>query len=94
MLDSMIQLLETVVAMEKLGDIDIDKDNVLDLGEIFDVKYDPEDSDRIIEILNTYTEKFQTAAQKILDSAKDNKDLTKALDEMKVTVNGQVVTMR
>ena len=35
MLDGMIQLLETVVAMEKLGDIDASGDGHIDLGDLF-----------------------------------------------------------
>lgn len=35
MLDGMIQLLETVVAMEELGDIDAGKDGKIDLGDLF-----------------------------------------------------------
>jgi len=35
MLDSMIQLLETVVAMEELGDIDVEG-NGIDFGELFE----------------------------------------------------------
>lgn len=36
MLDAMIQVLETIVAMEKLGKIDIDKNGLLSVSEIFD----------------------------------------------------------
>jgi len=35
MLDGMIKLLETVVAMEKLGDIDEGKDGHIDIGDLF-----------------------------------------------------------
>ena len=35
MLDGLIKLLEAVVAMEKLGDIDVGDNNILDLGELF-----------------------------------------------------------
>ena len=37
MLGAAIQMLETIVAMEELGDIDIDKNNQIDLGEIFKI---------------------------------------------------------
>jgi len=40
MLDSMINLLEVVVAMQNLGDIDIDHDNTIDLDEVFEITYD------------------------------------------------------
>ena len=35
MLDAAIQMLETIVAMEELGNIDVDSDNQIELGEIF-----------------------------------------------------------
>ena len=38
MLDGLIKLLEAVVAMEKLGDIDVGDNGILDLSELFEVK--------------------------------------------------------
>ena len=37
MLDAAIKVLEVVVAMEQLGDIDVNGDNQLNLGEIFNI---------------------------------------------------------
>ena len=37
MLDAAIKMLETIVAMEELGNIDIDSDNQIELGEIFNL---------------------------------------------------------
>ena len=75
MLDSMIQLLEVVVAMEDLGKIDAegDKDNILDINELFD-----ELSPGLFEA----DEDTQAWAVKILAQAKDNEDLANALETL------------
>ena len=85
MLDSMIQLLETIVAMEELGDIDVEG-NGIDFNEMFKTMYD----DKGFE-LNTYewTEGMQRASKNILDYAESlgkDSDLYKGLDS--VIVNG------
>jgi len=84
MLDGMIQLLETIVAMEQLGDIDVDTDNILDLSEIFKVKTGKDNLELPEKYWDEYTEKFKTSASKILKMADEDKELAKALDEVKV----------
>ena len=86
MLDAMIQLLETIVAMEELGDIDVDSDNTLDLGEIFKVKYDERGLQLNEAYWDQFTDKFKEVAGKILADAKSDKDLMAALKN--VVVNG------
>ena len=84
MLDGMIQLLETIVAMEQLGDIDVDTDNILDLSEIFKVKTGKDNLELPEKYWDEYTDKFKTSASKILKMADEDKELAKALDEVKV----------
>lgn len=86
MLDSMIQLMETIVAMEQLGDIDLDSDNTLDLGEIFKVKYDEKGFQLNEAYWDQFTDKFKEVAGKILADAESNEDLMTALKD--VVVNG------
>jgi len=86
MLDSMIQLMETVVAMEKLGKIDVNNDNTLDLGEIFKVKYDDKGFQLNEAYWDQFTDKFKEVAGKILADAESDKELMAALKG--VVVNG------
>ena len=81
MLDAAIQMLEVVVAMEKLGDIDIDEDNHLDLSEIFNVET-PEKGD--------FTEGFHDWAVWVEEQAKTNKDLEKGLKN--ISINGHTMS--
>jgi len=86
MLDSLISLLEVIVAMEQLKDIDADFDGELDLSEIFE-DWDVETGDP-----KKFTDKMSTAAQNILDYADslgENSDLYKALDS--VNINGYTI---
>lgn len=78
MLDGMISVLETIVAMEKLGDIDVEG-NGIDLGEIFEIKYDENGKALDPKFWDTYKQGFQDVAQYILDSASSNKELENAL---------------
>ena len=84
MLDGMIQLLETIVAMEKLGDIASggDKDNVIDLHDILpEIKWDEQGN--LIDI-GKYAEDYKTIIQQIKDAAKENEDLAKGLKNTKI----------
>ena len=56
MLDGMIQLLETVVAMESLGDIDTDKNGIIDLSNILKINTDENGN----EISRQFTEEYTT----------------------------------
>lgn len=87
MLDSMIQLLETIVAMEELGDIDVEG-NGIDFSELFD-RVSFEEFGSSAEMFK-WTTGAQDAINNILEMAKTNKDLAKSLDT--VIVNG--VSMR
>lgn len=82
MLDSMIKLLEVVVAMEQLGDIDINGDNHLNLDEIFVIEGDGKIQK--LDGLEQFTEDFKTASKKILDLATTDEDLDAALKAVKV----------
>ena len=79
MLDAAIQVLEVVVAMEKLGDIDVDNNNVFSIGDIFklDDKGNP---------IPEYTAEFQQYAADLLEAAKTNEDLRKGLENF--SING------
>ena len=79
MLDAAIQVLEVVVAMEKLGDIDVDSNNVFSIGDIFklDDKGNP---------IPEYTAEFKQYAADLLEAAKTNEDLRKGLENF--SVNG------
>ena len=77
MLDAAIRVLEIVVAMESLGDIDVDSDNQLDLGEIFTL----DDSG----IPTDWNEKFQEVSTNLLKRAEADDDLSAALDSVKIS---------
>ena len=78
MLDAAIKVLEIVVAMEALGDIDVQGNNNghIDLGEIFTL--DAEGN------VTGWQENFQKVAADLLERAELDKDLSDALDAVKV----------
>ena len=91
MLDGLIQLLETIVAMEGLGDIDTEG-NGIDLGNIFDITWD-ESNQNIIGV--EFKEKYDTWRKTVIDqiteynkdgskNADFNKDLANAMDSIKI----------
>ena len=80
MIDAMIQLLETVVAMEKLGDIDVDSNGVFNFDDIFEVFAWDEDGEKAFY---KFTEQWQKAIDE-LAKIDPNSDLGKALDAVKV----------
>jgi len=83
MLDAAIQVMETVVAMEKLGDIDVDSDGLLNLGEIFNGT-----TDAAGDFTKGYTE-WADSIYKVTHDPKAenyNEDLAKALDHL--SING------
>ena len=59
MLDNMIQLMETVVAMEKLSDVDVNANNKLDLNEMFEIEY--EDDGTTIKKIGAFKDTYRTA---------------------------------
>ena len=82
MLDAAIKVLEVIVAMEQLKDVDVNGDNKLNIGEIFDLST-PETGD--------FTDNFKKGAQAILDMADEvgNEDLKEALND--ISVNGNTL---
>ena len=82
MLDAAIKVLEVVVAMGQLKDVDVNGDNKLNIGEIFDLST-PETGD--------FTDNFKKGAQAILDMADEvgNEDLKEALND--ISVNGNTL---
>ena len=83
MLDAAIKVLEIVVAMENLGNIDVDGNNVFSIGDIF--KLDAEGNP-----LPEYTKEYQAFAEDLLKQAKTNEDINEALEAVKI--NG--ITMK
>ena len=67
MLDAMIQFLETVVAMEKLGDIDVDQNGIFNLQDIF--KFD--DADEIIGFTDEWTGAIHEFVNGLTESQKE-----------------------
>ena len=89
MLDSMIQLLETIVAMEQLGDIE-GEDNVIDFSDLFDVKWDTEKDDwekPVTEFSEGY-DKFRNYVLEHIDEKKAeyNKDLADGISKTTIKV--------
>jgi len=77
MLDAAIQMLEALVAFEKLGDIDINNDGVFNMKDMFNFD---ENNEPIAE----YTAGFQAKRDEILKASEANKDLQKALDNFRI----------
>lgn len=83
MLDGMIQMLETIVAMEKLGDI-AGKDDVIDIGDILPkIEWD-ENGNPIEDTFEEFNKDYKSIVGYILDAAKDNEDLNKGLENLKI----------
>ena len=76
MLDGMIQLLETVVAMQELGDIDLGENGVFDLSDIF--------VDGIIDSTAQFEPKWVEAKDALITRADHNKELKASLEQFKV----------
>lgn len=88
MLDSMIKMLEVVVAMESLGDIDVSGDNKIDLNEVFKIEYNEETGE---EEIVAFTEKYAAWRQEIIDQITQddgndnfNEDLANAMGSVKI----------
>ena len=88
MLDGLIQLLETIVQMQALGDIDTDS-NGIDLSDIFDITYD---KNHQIESINGFTQEYsdwQAEIIKKLDKKNTefyDEDLANAMSS--ITIDG------
>ena len=80
MLNALISLLEAIVAMEELGDLDLDG-NGIDLSELFEIKYDDEGNNEFL----VFNQKYEQWRQKIIDQINEkspnyNKDLAAAIN--------------
>ena len=75
MLDGMIRLLETIVAMENLGDIDVNGDNTIDVGELFDT-ITLENGDKITQ----YSQEAQKVMTDIQTAASKNPEIQTAFE--------------
>jgi len=86
MLDSMIKMLEVVVAMESLGDIDVSGDNVIDLDEVFKIEFNKETGEEeIVAFTKEYSDwRAEIIAQITEGNAKYNKDLANAMSSIKI----------
>ena len=86
MLDSMISLLEVIVAMEKLGDIDVNADNKLNLDEVFDVTWS-DDNKTKIESINGFTETWTKTINELITWAEteEGQEFKTKAEEMKIT---------
>jgi len=90
MLDGMIRLLETIVAMEKLSNIDTNTNGQIDLTDMFEVT-----TGLNSENIYIFKREFKDRIQEILNIAENgNEELNQALDEMTISWNEQTITMR
>lgn len=94
MLDSMIQLMETIVAMEKLEDVDVDANSKLDLGEIFDFGNLDAATENLDKITG-FTEKYRESIQKLIEwgNSKEGEGFKKSAEAMKISWNGANISM-
>ena len=87
MLDGLIQLLETIVAMEKIGDVEADGALGFTIGDIFagidEAVKAGLDSSQIGEF-TAFTKEYSDACADILKMAETNEDLAKGLKNTKV----------
>jgi len=85
MLDGLISVLETVVAMEEaFKGLEIGEDGKLDFGELFKEGIDFEGFEGFVA-----TKDFKAATGKMLELAANSEDLKKALDQ--VRINGETI---
>jgi hypothetical protein len=86
MLDNMIKLMETIVAMEDLQNADENADNKLALDEIFDFGDSTVNEDNLDQI-NNFTKKYKESINKLLEWAngKEGEEFKKSAQDMKVS---------
>ena len=72
MLDAAIQMLETIVAMEELGDIDANSDNQIELGEIFKL----DENDKVIGFAEEYAESLVNVRNALVEAGIDLNQVT------------------
>ena len=85
MLDGLISVLETVVAMQEAFEgLKMSEDHQLDFGELFVFGTDKENFEGYLG-----KDKFKEAANSLLEQAKSSNDLKKALEQVKI--NGESI---
>jgi len=90
MLDSMIKLVETIIKMQELGDIDTDKNGVLDLGEIWDIEATEDE----LKDTTQLTGKAQEALEKIWTDISDiNSEYGSAFNSIKISWGNTVESL-
>lgn len=77
MLDAAIKVLEVVVAMEQLGNIDVDNNNVFSIGDIFKLDENGNATDE-------YTKQYQNFAADLIKQSETNESLKGALNSISV----------
>lgn len=75
MLDAQIALLEAVVAMEGLGDLNVDNVEGFSFGDVFNI-------DENGKYLGGFTEQYSKWAKSVLDAAEKNQELQKSLQSI------------
>jgi len=93
MLDGMIKLMETIVAMEKLKSVDVNADNKIDLGEMFtSVEFNTDGS---IAALGAFKQEWLDAKNDLLEflDSEDGADVKAAMQNTKITFNGITQSM-
>ena len=87
MLDGMIKLMETIVAMEKLGDVDVGGNGIIDFEEIFDVKGLDKNSKEYYESINKFTGQWEESTEKLNTwlNSDEGKETKKSLEAVKVS---------
>ena len=94
MLDSMIQLMETIVAMEQLGDIDVEGDGI-DFSNLFEMTFneDTKEWETNFEKFSKGYEQYRDYVLKRIDEKKYpelfNKDLAEGVNKTKLKVSDQ-----
>jgi len=79
MLDGMIKLMETIVAMEQLGQVDVDNNGILNVDEIF--------GDGLIGDTDwhQYSDEFDQVREYLLNTFEQSEELAPLLDNLKVS---------
>jgi hypothetical protein len=82
MIDGMIKLLETIVAMEKLGDIDTEG-NGIDLGDIVTKLVDVDEQGNKITSIEL-TEKYKQWLKLLDEKLANDEELSEAMNSVKI----------
>ena len=88
MLDGLIALLETIVAMEGLSDV-AGEDMNLDLGDIFNIE-----TGDLEKGYTEFSQDFNKYREKLENLIADNESLGRTLDQTKLVWQGQVKSIK